>query len=426
MRLLPHVTPEMLHVDFWLARLGDPDAPLLDAEEIATFNARVPEVVGVPDVFALADTLPAEAVREAITLPATRPYYGVDGAPFTASWWEELRANMALDAIPAPAPVRFGLATQRTSVRTYPTMRMALAEPGDLPFDQFQETTIDLGWPLAVVHTSADGRWALALTPLYWGWVRLDHVALGEREAVQAFVGATPFALAVAPWADVALPGEGPHQVAQMGTRLPLVGRGEVRHRVLLPRRGEDGSLERVQGVIAAQDPAWQEGYLPPTLRTVLRQAFALLGEPYAWGGMRVARPGRDCSRFVRDVWAVTGLYLPRNTGQQVRLGRTAATFAPDDPPTARVEALQERVPPGALLFLPGHVMLNLGVVEGIPYAIHDLWGYNHADGHREIVGEVVVSDLPVPDPARQAGDGPESGWRTLLERLTQAQVIGG
>ena len=76
-----------------------------------------------------------------------------------------------------------------------------------------------------------------------------------------------------------------------------------------------------------------------------------------------------------------------------------------------------DSAPPGALLLLPGHVMLYLGIVGGIPFAIHDLWQYRHPEGAETMVGQITVSALPV-EPGQEG--------KTLLERLTTARQISG
>jgi cell wall-associated NlpC family hydrolase len=47
------------------------------------------------------------------------------------------------------------------------------------------------------------------------------------------------------------------------------------------------------------------------TRRALLTEAFALLDEPYGWGG---AGGGRDCSQFLLDVFAKFGIELPAQT----------------------------------------------------------------------------------------------------------------
>ncbi len=415
MRLLPHVRPEMLLPDFWLARVPNPDTLLLDAAAIAVFNARAREITAIPDVLALPDALPADDLRAHIPAVPESARFGVDGAPLGTDLWAGLQVAMALDALPDPVPVHFALALRRTPVRTLPTNRIALEKPGDLPFDRLQETLIEAGCAVAILYTTRDGAWAFALTPLYWGWVRTRDLALADRATVARFASAEPFLLAVGPWADVAVPGEGPHLTVRMGTRLPLLAEENGLRRVQLPGADAAGQLILNEGFVAAADPDWHSGTLPPTLRSVFERAFALLGEPYAWGGLRPGRAGRDCSGLVQDVWATVGVHLPRNSGQQGRVGVQVAGFQPDEPNEARLRRLAVDVPPGALLFLPGHVMLYLGMVDGVPYALHDLWGYAHPDGRITRAAEVVVSALP-PEPSAMR--------HTLLERLTHARVI--
>ena len=253
------------------------------------------------------------------------------------------------------------------------------------------------------------------LTPHYWGWFHLADVALADRAAVAAFVTAEPFAVAIAPWAELAVAGGAGHATVQMGTRLPLAASGAL----TLPRRAPDGSLTLINGYplpdFPGGVPAWHTGYLPASPRALLGQAFKLLGEPYAWGGMRLGRPGRDCSRLVRDVWATAGIQLPRNSGQQGRTGVTAAQFDPGETPPARAARLSTFGAPTDLLILPGHVMLYLGAVKGRLYALHDLWQYRHPEGHLTTVQGVAVTDLPL----QASAEG-----HTLLERLTHVQAV--
>jgi hypothetical protein len=403
----------MLDAAFWLARAGDSEAPILDPAGVAAFNAGVRRAMAAPAVTDLPDTLDGEAVRAVISPRPETVYYDVTGALLSDAVWQAIEANIG--AVPDRVTPRFGLATRRCDLRSFPTASPALREPGQLAFDRFQETAIDVGWPVAAVHTSADGAWFFVRTPLNWGWLPAGCIAFAGRDTVQAFTAAEPFVVATASRAGVAM-ADGAHALAQMGTRLPLAGRDDGALRVSVPRRDPAGGLALVEGYVAVDDDAWHEGYMPYTLRTVFERAFSLLGEGYAWGGSRVGIFGRDCSRLVKDVWATAGVLLPRNSGEQGRVGVTAARFEPGDSPPRRAEILASQAPLGALLILPGHVMLYLGRVEGVPYAIHDLWGYTHPGGGVTYARSVVVSDLPV----EPGGEKP-----TIMERLTHVQAVG-
>ncbi len=402
--LPPNVTQEMLSADFWLARAPHAEAPFATPKQIAAFNARVYERLGVPPVLALPQEVSAERVRAWVaqySLPEA-PRYGYDGRRLTA---EAFRAVVmrAMPKLSARVRVRFGLTVRRAALRAWPSDAPITAEPFAYALDRAQETHVDIGQPVAAVLRSRDGRWLFALTPHYWGWLRADAVAWGAREQVAAYAEAPDFLVTVAPRGLVGTSEGG--VTPQMGTRLPLLAEEETAWRVRVPVREADGALSFAEGYAPRAAGHFVRGHLPPTPRSVLAQAFKLLGEPYAWGGGRLGIFGRDCSRLVQDVYATVGVHLPRNAGQQGDVGRVLIAFSAEMAAEERRAALVERGQVGALLELPGHVMLYLGHVAGRPYVLHDTLSAPYAG--------VIVSTLAL---------GAE---RSLLERLRRAVVVG-
>ena len=75
------------------------------------------------------------------------------------------------------------------------------------------------------------------------------------------------------------------------------------------------------------------------------------------------------------------GVLLPRNTSDQsVSPALRRTVLGPEATPAARraaVDALQV----GDLIYIPGHVMMMLGRIDGRPYVIHDTNGGSFADG---------------------------------------------
>jgi cell wall-associated NlpC family hydrolase len=132
-------------------------------------------------------------------------------------------------------------------------------------------------------------------------------------------------------------------------------------YHIAIPARNAEGHVVEYIGRAAKKaSPVSQIGpLLAPTRASLAQSAFELLGERYAWGDSRLGQFGRDCSRLVKDVYASIGITLARNADEQ------EATL-----PLAPQQDLQT-LQLGDLLFIPGHVMLGLGVVEGIPYVLH-------------------------------------------------------
>jgi len=381
----------MNNAPFWIERLPEPDRPLSD--EITAFNRRVYTTLGIPAILDLPNVLPrAEVEAQMRAFIPSNPRYDAAGQLLTPAFFEQFLDPITL---PDPVPVRLGLITQWTTVRALPTAQVITSRPFEYALDRIQETSVDWGWPVAVL--AASGAWCFGLTPLYWGWMRTDHIAYTTREQIAAYAQADPYVVTISGRGLVALADDG--ITPQMGTRLPLHAKTDQVYQLAVPQRLPDGMLHMADGFASRETGEFHDNYLPCTQRTLFTQAFKLLGEPYAWGDARMGIFGRDCSRFVQDVYGVTGIRLPRNGDQQARVCRTQAVFTPEMTDEMRRALLVEQVMPGALLFLPGHVMLYLGHLNGEPYAIHNTSSGGYS--------EVIVSPLGA-----------------LLSRLTEAATL--
>ncbi len=176
-----------------------------------------------------------------------------------------------------------------------------------------------------------------------------------------------------------------------MGTQLPLYVTSNQYHAygVGIPTRTPLGTLEIIEGYTADDAGQFSNGYLSPTLSSIVTQAFKLLGERYAWGGSRMGIFGRDCSRMIRDVYATTGVQLPRNGEQHAQVCHEVVAFIPEMEDDGRRAALVKGVPPGAILECPGHVMLYLGAHRrrAVRASRHQLRAVSWRDCVRSVTG---------------------------------------
>lgn len=401
-----------LTAEFWLERLDHPERTLLDRERIELQNRALVQLdESMYDLRALPTTLTRDQVAGWLTELAGEPpagLYDVAGALVTEDVLEAIAANRNLDAIPAGQSIRYGLVVRRADLRTFPTNERVFRSPANSDIDRFQETALFPGTPVAFVHESADGGWWFVISPRYAAWIEKRHVAEGRPEEVLAYREKTPYRIVTGAKAETVFNPEQPavsELQLDMGVRLPLVAdwpsdrpvNGQhpyATHVIELPLRTPDGALQFTPALLQANADT-SDDYLPLTRANIIRQGFKFLGERYGWGHSYNAR---DCSGFVSEVYRSMGAEMPRNTsGQGVSPALGKRIFSESDDTDARLAAARA-LQVGDLVYIPGHVMMVIGQLDGEPWVIHDTTGisYREREGSMVRVPLNAVSVTPL------------------------------
>ena len=389
-----YLTPQ-----YWAARLDNADAPILDRAQIDAQNARMRAQDGhIQDIAALPAQLDAAQVRASISALSRWPgraLFNERGQAIAPALRSGIEANLGLDAIPAHVAPAYGLVVKRAALRTFPTRERVFSTAGDTDIDRFQESALFPGDKVAVVHRSADGRWLFVHSERYSAWIEADAIAGGDKATVLGYGTKGPYRVVTGATAQTAYTPEEPRVSRlqlEMGVRLPVLAdwpaaeavNGQQAHAswvVQLPVREADGRLKLVPALLPrSQDTA--ADYLPLTPRLLLQQAFKFLGERYGWGH---DYDTRDCSGFVSEIYRSFGVLLPRNTSAQaISPALDRLPFTDKYTKAARDRAVTNlRV--GDLVYIPGHVMMAIGHVDGRTWVIHDTAGgsWSGADGKR-------------------------------------------
>ncbi|UHQ19336.1 SH3 domain-containing protein [Lysobacter sp. KIS68-7] len=409
---VPGVTDAQLDPAFWIKRLGpEADRVLLDAKGVDAANARM--LADDPTIHDLA-TLPASVTKAQasewiadLSSRPTRTLYDDKGKEIPAATLDGLVADANLAAVPDAITPRYALVTERASLRTFPSNLRAFTDNDDTDIDRFQESALFPGMPVAIVHESRDGQWAFVVSKRYRAWIERKRIAEGPRDTVLAYAAATPYRLVTAPKVRTVYTPELPQASElplDMGTRLPIADvpgdtpvNGQhpyTSYAVQLPLRNDDGTL-RIAPALVQKNADTAASPLPVTQANILRQAFKFLGERYGWGHDYDAR---DCSGFVSEVYASLGLLMPRNTGDQARSPVLQRTPFTDTSTRAERDAAVSRLRVGDLVYIPGHVMMMIGTIDGQPYVIHDTNGgsFLGADGKLHSMHLNAVSVTPL------------------------------
>lgn len=422
------VSEAQLAPAYWISKQAHPNAVILDRAAIAAQNARLQQLdPSIHDLRRLPATLERAQIAEWIDTLSARPteeLFDVDGKTIDAAAIDALVASLALDTIAEHVSTRYGLVVQRAALRTFPTRLRVFDTRGDTDIDRFQESELFPGMPVAIVHASRDGDWYFVVSPRYAAWIEKRLVAEGTAAQVFAYLDKTPYRIVTGAVEHTVFTRElaaVSRLQLDMGVRVPLLADWNAQkpvngqhpytsHVIELPLRGEDGRLGFAPALLQKNTDSAPD-YLPLTRANVIRQAFKFLGERYGWGHSYDAR---DCSGFVSDVYRSMGIEMPRNTStQSVSPALNRRLFTDADDHAARMRAVRE-LEAGDLVYIPGHVMMVIGRIDGAPYVIHDTAGLSYAlpDGSvtRVKLNEVSVSPLL---PLLLGGN------KTYVERMT-------
>ena len=399
--LLTSVRSEQLSPEYWIERLPDPHKLLKTPEQLQKFNEDIHLAIkDRVDIFKIDPKWPGQPIRKQLekeykTLKK-RTLYRVSGETISNELFEEkIYPQMQWSKIPKRISLKWGVATRATSVRALPTSTKMLEDIGDVEFDQLQFTLIKLWTPVAVFHTSEDGKWVYLQAPYTRGWVRASDIALFEtREEIQKYLNSKNFLVvtgeSVPFYIDETLQEAG--FPISMGTVLPFKEKSPGYYKIWLPLR-KAGGTAWVREAYVPQNVDVSEGFLPYTQANVIRQAFKLLGARYGWGG---SYHGRDCSGFTHDVFLSFGVDLPRNSKDQGYIGTQLNHFEPFEQDENKKITLQVAMPGLTLLRMPTHQMLYLGQDNGQFYVIHATWAerISMTTDKKRRINQVVVSDL--------------------------------
>jgi cell wall-associated NlpC family hydrolase len=339
---------------------------------------------------------PADKVFWGLTTFADKWMYGENLLPRDPAWLDAMAAASRVDEYPSLN--RRAIAVANTAMRVLPTEKPAFDDPRQagegFPFDYLQNSLVLAGTPLYATHESADRAWVLVESRFAYGWVRRADIAWVDDDFARTF-RAGEYAAVVrdgVPLTDT----DGVFRFKGfIGTLLPVAksmkNTGGNGLKVMIPARDVQGRAVIRYARIAPEDAL--PAPLTPTPDNFAMLANRMLGEPYGWGGLYT---DRDCSATTMDLMASFGIFLPRNSSQQAKLG-WVEPLSGDDDATKKARLLEGGVPFLTLVRKPGHIMLYIGSKDGQPVVLQTIWGLKTRRGGvegRALIGRTVISTL--------------------------------
>ncbi len=393
--------------------------------------------------------LPKGDVFEAVRNMDPAKGFAENLRPYSPERWETLVSNAFMEGY-GGFPSRPAITVKTTHLRRMPTDAPFFLDPGrsgeGFPFDYMQNSVLWVGTPAAVTHVSRDRMWAFVQTSLVSGWARVEDLASVDQAFMKAW-RERPLAVIVRDGVEIitagrieSVTGQAGAAEAFIGTILPLaktpantIPAKSPHVFVHVPLRGAGGKA--IIATALAPMYATRQKPLPLTPVNVAMVGNDMMGQPYGWGGLFGQR---DCSAAMRDLFAPFGLWLPRNSLAQGRMGERVdlAGLTPDE---KEQTIMRDGIPFFSLVSMPGHVGLYLGSYavprptpgsmkdeREIPVMFHNVWGLRvitgSGDNNREgrgIIGKAVVTSLR-PGAEHKTISTPAS----ILDRITGLAVL--
>lgn len=311
-----------------------------------------------------------------------------------AKWFEEM--YQASDFASFDTLHAYGLSIRTCDLKNFPTHDPLFRDPTQagegFPFDYNQNSGVHANEPLYLSHYARDRDWIYVFTSYASGWLHVSNVALPGTAQIKHWESLPKFYITQE---DYPLHDPDGRYLThtKIGTVLPYIPEASSMEwvEILTAQRESDGSARFIHA--KAPHLIGSRQALPMRATHIAAIGNQLLQEEYGWGGLLERR---DCSSLLRDYFAVFGIWLPRNSAQQAKIGRVISLKGLED--QEKLERIRrEAIPFETLIFKPGHIMLYLGIYDEEVAVFHDTWAVRTRLGSqsgRHLIGKSVISSL--------------------------------
>lgn len=281
-----------------------------------------------------------------------------------------------------------------TDIRAFPSIRPLLKDPtiaGEgFPFDYLQNSSIYANKPLFISHYSKDKEWVYAFSSFTSGWIKTNEIVFIEQKNTKEWQDAQQIFLTKENVALYSIDGDFLFK-SKIGMMLALIDEDENFYTALgisAHKHNKPYFVKlKISKSIASKD------YLVLNSSNLEHIISQVSKSNYGWGGMYGQR---DCSSTIRDIFAPFGIWLPRNSFVQSKVGKIINLEDLND--EEKISLIKkEAIPFQTLIYKKGHIVLYLGTYNDEVVAFHNTWGIKTAKNGVEgriVIGKSVISSL--------------------------------
>ncbi len=312
-------------------------------------------------------------------------FYAENLKPWDSAKWKQLQANATLENFPNTS--KKGISINPSALRALPTLSPLFLEPQGLsdayPFDMLQYSHLPIALPLYISHISKDKAWYFVESGNSAGWVQSKDVAVIDEEFVNNYKEYK--LVAILKESTVLEINSDFYNFASIGTLLPSKD-----GKVYVPLRTINESTKLYP--VEIEEINYNTFPLDYTALQVAELGQEMMEQVYGWGGFL---GNRDCSLMLQDLLIPFGIYLPRNSALQAKIG---TVFSLEDERNVKKDIekfIAEKAKPFAsLVYKKGHIMLYIGQENSKPMMFHSAWGFVAKNNERIILGKTAITSL--------------------------------
>jgi cell wall-associated NlpC family hydrolase len=286
------------------------------------------------------------------------------------------------------------LSLYELNIRAFPSDRPLLRDPSKagegFPFDYLQNTSIHANKPLFVTHYSKDKAWAHVFSSFAYGWVKTREIVLLEDSQTKLWRNAQQIFIKNENVPIYTQDGEFLFKT-KLGMMFALIDEDEQSYTVLAISNYKQNKALFLQ--VKLSKAIAHKGALTFNKKNIAHITQEILHNNYGWGGIYGQR---DCSSTLRDFFAPFGIWLPRNSYKQSKVGKVVSLVAlSDDEKRKKIKENAQAFK--TLLYKKGHIVLYTGIVDGKITVLQNMWGIKTKKDSKEgryLVGKTVFSTL--------------------------------
>lgn len=312
-----------------------------------------------------------------------------------------------------------GVTLNEVDLRAFPTIRPLLRDPSmageGFPFDYLQNSTVHANSPIFISHYSEDRAWAYVFSSFASGWIRAREFVILEDDDREFWQKSEQIYIVKEGAAIYDANGDFLYK-SKIGMSFAIISEDETSYKALTVA-SRIGTRAIYSSSTIPKEIATKE-ILNLSAENLSEITKEVSKTNYGWGGMYEQR---DCSSMLRDMFTPFGIWLPRNSYQQSKVGKIISLK--DMSEEKKIITIKEKaIPFQTLLYKKGHIVLYVGTYNDDIVVFHNTWGIKtKKDGveGRLIIGRAIFSTLKLGEEQKDYDKSSE-----LLKNMTSMNII--